>query len=134
MAPIGYHVYRDGGLINDGSAIENLAVDRAASASEYHETSVPARAVDGDQSTWWCPFSTPSGTARGSAWLSADLGEAQTVSSVHIEWLPYKNRAHRIEAMQDGVWVTVAVERDAQSGSQDQPAQTSVKWLIQHNF
>jgi acyl-homoserine lactone acylase PvdQ len=83
-----------------GQAIANLAQSRAASASSTESGlfySLPARnAVDGDPDTRW-----------GSKWsdpqsITVDLGTAQQVGRVILNWESAYGRAYRVEVSTDG--------------------------------
>lgn len=87
----------------------DLALGKPATASSYFgESSVPAKAVDGDATTRWANSAAERPTMK--AWWAVDLGSEVEVDRVTIHWQedawPFN---YRIEASLDGeTWEPVA--------------------------
>ncbi|WP_018253420.1 discoidin domain-containing protein [Salinispora mooreana] len=93
----------------------NLAAGASASASstawQPFTTYAPRRAVDGDLTTRWASWWSDD------QWLRLDLGSAQQIRRVTLEWAGEYARAYRIEVSADGSsWQTVSSISDGDGG------------------
>ncbi len=87
-----------------GDAIANLALGRSATASSTQTLTsyTAAKAVDGDPTTRW------SSKSGDNEWLSVDLGSAQSVGRVILNWEAAYGKAYHIDVSTDGgTWTTV---------------------------
>lgn len=92
----------------------NLALNRTASAStQYNSSYSPAKAVDGNASTYW------RSNSYSSQWLKVDLGSAKSISRVVIMWSgSYYARGYKVETSQNGVnWSTAYNASNGTSGT-----------------
>lgn len=85
----------------------NLAAGATATAiSQYDANTGAAKAIDGNESTYW-----ESNSTAGNKWLQVQLGSAAVVRSVYISSNAYPNEAPRdfqLQASNDGsTWVTL---------------------------
>ncbi|MFD2880510.1 discoidin domain-containing protein [Paenibacillus rhizoplanae] len=97
----------------------NLALNKAVTASENLKQPA-AGAVDGDLGTRWeSAFSDPQ-------WIQVDLGSAQTVSRVLLNWEGAYAKAYTIETSADGTNWTTAYTSTAGDGDIDDISFTPV--------
>jgi hypothetical protein len=83
-----------------GTPIFDLAEGRPATASSIESTSyVPGLAVDGDSSTRWSSGQWMQGGSTG--WISVDLGAADQISEVRLNWETAYAVNYQIQVSQD---------------------------------
>ncbi|NOU80759.1 DUF1533 domain-containing protein [Paenibacillus sp. LMG 31459] len=97
----------------------NLALNKAVTASENPKQPA-AGAVDGDPGTRWeSAFSDPQ-------WIQVDLGSAQTVSRVLLNWEGAYAKSYTIETSADGTNWTTAYSAATGDGELDDISFTPV--------
>ena len=81
----------------------NLALNKTATASSTENGGTPASsAVDGNTGTRW------SSAASDPQWLQVDLGSAQTICQVVLNWETASGKAYQIQTSNDGTtWTSV---------------------------
>ena len=81
----------------------NLALNKVATSSSNENVGTPASAaVDGNTGTRW------SSAAADPQWLQVDLGSAQTLCSVVLQWETASGKAYQIQTSNDAVtWTSV---------------------------
>ncbi len=87
-----------------GDNIANLAHGKAATASstQFLTSHTPGKAVDANDGSRW------SSSYNNNQWIRVDLGAAQTVARVILNWESAYGRAYRIEVSNDNTnWTTV---------------------------
>jgi len=117
---LGYRIFRDGeDLLGEYRA---FFVDAEASDSQ----SSAFRSIDSSRSSYWWLY-TSSGLASNPALLTLTLDQAQLLAEVEVEWYRsyYRVLDYDIQALSDGVWVTLKRVRDSVGAVQtielDQP-------------
>jgi len=97
-------------LVGNGPAAQaatcgttNLALNKVATSSSNENVGTPASAaVDGSAGTRW------SSAASDPQWLQVDLGSAQTLCSVVLQWETASGKAYQIQTSNDAVnWTSV---------------------------
>ena len=92
----------------------NLALNKTATASSLESAAYPAAdAVDGNTGTRWSSgFSDPQ-------WLEVDLGSAQSICSVSLDWENAYATAFQIQTSTDGTnWTTIYSTTSGTGGTQ----------------
>jgi len=91
------------GSSGGGSCTNNAALNKTATASSVENAGTPASAaVDGNTGTRWSSgFSDPQ-------WLQVDLGTAQTICGVTLNWEAAYGKAYQIQTSNDGTtWTSI---------------------------
>lgn len=101
----------------EGGSAADLTIGAAATASTEEGPFAAAHVIDGDPQTRWA--SAPS----DDEWLTIDLGSAQPVAAVELEWEDAFGRAYRIEGATaaDGPWRTLAAVTEGDGASDAVP-------------
>ncbi|NUR27616.1 MAG: coagulation factor 5/8 type domain-containing protein [Catenulispora sp.] len=97
-----FQVYGTSGS-GGGSCTNNAALHRPVTASSIESADFPAsNAVDGSTGTRWSSvFSDPQ-------WIQVDLGTAQSICGVQLNWEAAYGKAYQIQVSNDGsAWTTV---------------------------
>ncbi|MFE3454870.1 discoidin domain-containing protein [Nonomuraea sp. NPDC059194] len=77
----------------------------------------PANATDGDPKTRWAS------AYRDAEWLQVDLGAAQQISRVLLDWEEARGKDYDVQVSDDGAaWQTVAAVRDKAGAGVDEPS------------
>ncbi|MFC9561728.1 discoidin domain-containing protein [Agromyces sp. NPDC056965] len=99
------------------SSAANLATGKPASASSSEwnpfTSYAPGRAVDGKANTRWASGNW----GVNPQWLQVDLGAAEPVSRVVVEWESAAAKAYEVQVSQDGAtWTTVSSVANGNGG------------------
>jgi len=99
-------------IIFPASSGDNIALNKAASASSEQNGRPPSSGNDGDVQTRWC-------AANGAMpqWWTVDFGDLVTVTNAQIAWQHTVAYKYVIEMSPDNVHWTVAVDKRANSAS-----------------
>ncbi|WP_189225782.1 discoidin domain-containing protein [Saccharothrix coeruleofusca] len=106
----------------------NVALNRPATASSTENGATPASAaVDGDTGTRWSSaFSDPQ-------WLQVDLGSAQRVCRVSLNWEAAYGSAFQIQLSDNGsTWTTAYSTTTGTGGAQALPVTGSARYVRVH--
>jgi len=97
------------------STSTNLALNKPATASSAESTSLTAaRAVDGSLSSRW------SSLYSDNQWITVDLGVAQTINHVVLNWEAAYGKSYQIQTSSDGItWNTVYSTTAGVGGTED---------------
>ncbi|HVU71153.1 MAG TPA: discoidin domain-containing protein [Ktedonobacteraceae bacterium] len=102
------------GTAGSGCGTTNVALNRPATTSSIETGSnyVAANAVDGNSGTRWSSgFSDPQ-------WLQVDLGSAQAICSVALQWEAAYATAYQIQVSNDATnWTTIYSTTSGQGGT-----------------
>ncbi|MBD5785429.1 discoidin domain-containing protein [Cellulosimicrobium terreum] len=103
----------DPGEPTDGECDTNAALGKAATASSTEGANAAALAVDGKAGTrWGSEFSD-------AQWIQVDLGSAQHVCGIELDWEGAYGKGFRVEASDDGTtWRTLRTVTDGTGGKQ----------------
>ena len=96
-----FQVYGTAGT--GGTCTNNAALNHPATASSVENAGTPAAdAVDGNTGTRWSSaFSDPQ-------WLQVDLGTAQQICGIQLQWEAASGKAYQIQTSNDGsTWTSV---------------------------
>ncbi|MCX4792845.1 MULTISPECIES: discoidin domain-containing protein [unclassified Streptomyces] len=91
----------------------DLALHRPATASSSETASLgPENATDGDPGSRWAS------AYHNGEWIQVDLGRAQPVRRVLLDWETASGQDYDIQVSDDGVkWKTAAAVRDKPAGA-----------------
>jgi acyl-homoserine lactone acylase PvdQ len=101
-----------------GDTIANLALGKTATASstQFLTSYTPAKAVDGDRTSRW------SSSYSDNQWISVDLGSAQPVSRVILNWEAAYGKAYHVDVSTDGsTWRQVYSTSTGDGGTDNDP-------------
>jgi F5/8 type C domain-containing protein len=103
----------------------NIALNKTATASSLENASFPASAaVDGNTGTRWSSaFSDPQ-------WLEVDLGSAQSICQVTLDWETAYGKAFQIQTSADGsTWTTIYSTTSGTGGTQTLPVTGTGRYI-----
>ncbi len=97
-----------------GSGTTNLALNKTATDSGHEAAFTADAAVDGRTDTRWASsFVDPS-------WITVDLGSAQTISRIKLNWEAAYGKAYQLQVSNDGTnWTTVYSTTTGDGGIDD---------------
>src|SRR5258708_34117113 len=100
------------GTMQAGCGTTNVALNQPATASSTQNATFPASAaVDGNSGTRW------SSAASDPQWLQVDLGSAQTICSVALQWEAAYATAYQIQVSNDATnWTNIYTTTTGQGG------------------
>ena len=103
----------------------NIALNKPATASAEESASFPAQnAVDGNLGTRWSSaFADPQ-------WLQVDLGSAQSICEVNLDWETAYGKAFQLQTSTDGTnWTTIYSTTTGTGGDQNLSVSGSGRYL-----
>lgn len=107
--------FKVGGTVTPPPTGTNLALNKSAVASSVENGgTLAAAAFDGNSSTRWAS------AFEGAAWLQVDLGAAQSINHVYLEWEEAYAKAYTVQVSTDGTnWQTVYTTAAGDGGTDD---------------
>lgn len=92
-----------------------LSLNKPATASSVQDAFAAAAAVDGDNGTRW-----GSATGVDPQWISVDLGQSRTITSVKLNWEAAYAKTFKLQVSADGTnWTDVYSTTTGAGGQQD---------------
>ncbi|AGZ44159.1 discoidin domain-containing protein [Actinoplanes friuliensis] len=106
-----------GNLHGNAFAADSLSAGRSATASSATAGNTAAKAVDGDSGTRW-----ESAQGLDPQWLQVDLGSAQALGRVELDWERAAAKSYSLQLSDDGqTWRTVYSTTTSAGGKQSVP-------------
>ncbi|MEV4350950.1 discoidin domain-containing protein [Actinoplanes sp. NPDC049596] len=114
-----------GSLHHNAFAADSLSAGKPATASSVTAGNSAARAFDGDSGTRW-----ESAQGVDPQWLQVDLGSAQSVGRVELDWERAAAKAYALQLSDDGsAWRTVYSTTTSTGGKQSVPVSGTARFV-----